>query len=431
MDHRAAERWDARKTSAEHRRPARQDRPHQAAADDDPGRTRRPAWTRPTRSPRATCSPPGTREHAARDLRDGLPAAVHAAHRPGEPGHRRRRRVLPRPNTNNANRAPAGTCEWNLIDAAGLLRLAVLRGRQLDREHVVPLELRDQRDDRLAVRLLALVAAVGHPLRARRADPGRADVRGPGEPARPGRATRRSGRSTPARPAARAPPTSATSARAACSRSPVRSTATTRPRPSQGAFPRYYDGSWLINNRGADNGFWKEVQLRKDNNQMLRVNDWLPYNSGATSTAQNSSLVIGTQFGADGALYMARFSVGCCRYEHERRQPDADREDLVQRPGRVPHRHHGADHGSHEVTGQAYPDTPSTYVNSARLRLTATDVGCAGVKNDRVPGQRRGRLAPVHDRGHLRRGPRPTASSTARPTRWTTSPRSRRRRSPS
>jgi hypothetical protein len=65
----------------------------------------------------------------------------------------------------------------------------------------------------------------------------------------------------------------------------------------QGAFPRYYDGSWFINNRGSDNGLWKEVKLRKDNNQMLRVQDWLPYNAGSTTSAQNSSLVIGTQFG--------------------------------------------------------------------------------------------------------------------------------------
>ena len=33
------------------------------------------------------------------------------------------------------------------------------------------------------------------------------------------------------------------------------------------------------------------------------------------------------------------------------------------------------------VTGQAYPDRPNTYVNSARLQLTATDSGCAGVKD--------------------------------------------------
>ena len=72
-------------------------------------------------------------------------------------------------------------------------------------------------------------------------------------------------------------------------------------RASPGAFPRYYDGSWLINNRGSDDGFWKEVQLRKDNNEMLRVNDWLPYNSRRHVRRAAPSLVIGTQFGPDGA----------------------------------------------------------------------------------------------------------------------------------
>ena len=43
-----------------------------------------------------------------------------------------------------------------------------------------------------------------------------------------------------------------------------------------GAFPAYYDGSWLIANRGSDDGFWKEVRLREDNDKMLRVNDWAP-----------------------------------------------------------------------------------------------------------------------------------------------------------
>ena len=44
---------------------------------------------------------------------------------------------------NAANRAPAGTCEWNLINKAGQLRLAVLRRQQLGGQHDVPLELRD------------------------------------------------------------------------------------------------------------------------------------------------------------------------------------------------------------------------------------------------------------------------------------------------
>ncbi|MDA0138859.1 ThuA domain-containing protein [Solirubrobacter deserti] len=82
---------------------------------------------------------------------------------------------------------------------------------------------------------------------------------------------------------------------------------------SAGAFPRYYDGAWLINNRGTNDGFWKEVRLRQDNNQMLRVNDWLPPNAAGSDTASLNSMVIGTQFGADGALYMSRYAVGCCR----------------------------------------------------------------------------------------------------------------------
>ena len=80
-----------------------------------------------------------------------------------------------------------------------------------------------------------------------------------------------------------------------------------------GGFPAYYDGSWLINNRGANDGWWKEVKIRNDNQQMLGVKDWLPYNNAGTATTQQNSLVIGTQFGDDGALYMARYPVTCCR----------------------------------------------------------------------------------------------------------------------
>ncbi len=80
-----------------------------------------------------------------------------------------------------------------------------------------------------------------------------------------------------------------------------------------GGFPAYYDGAWLINNRGSNTGFWKEVRLRRDNNTMLRVQDWLPYNNAGSAVAQQNSLVIGTQFGDDGALYMSRYPVTCCR----------------------------------------------------------------------------------------------------------------------
>ena len=57
-----------------------------------------------------------------------------------------------------------------------------------------------------------------------------------------------------------------------------------RRRPAPAASRAYYDGSWLINNRGANDGWWKEVRLRSDNNQMLRVHDWLPYNHAGSAT---------------------------------------------------------------------------------------------------------------------------------------------------
>src|SRR3954471_5773249 len=146
------------------------------------------------------------------------------------------------------------------------------------------------------------------------------------------------------------------------------------------AFPRYYDGSWFINNRGADNGFWKEVKLRKDNNEMLRVQDWLPYNGGVNPSGANSSLVIGTQFGPDGELYMARFSVGCCRSNTS----TGDKTQIVKISFNVQDEcltDTAAPNAAAEVTGQAYPGQANTYVNKATLKLTSTDSGCAGTKS--------------------------------------------------
>jgi hypothetical protein len=77
-----------------------------------------------------------------------------------------------------------------------------------------------------------------------------------------------------------------------------------------GAFPAYYDGSWLIGNRDTNTGFWKEVRLRTDTGEAMRVSDWLPQ---AQFGAPNTSYVIPTKFGADGALYMGRWDFGCCR----------------------------------------------------------------------------------------------------------------------
>jgi hypothetical protein len=76
-----------------------------------------------------------------------------------------------------------------------------------------------------------------------------------------------------------------------------------------GAFPPYYDGSWFIHNRGGDNGFWKEVRLAKSDNEMLHVHDFIPSNHFDPEIGQ----IIPSTFGPDGALYMARYQVGCCR----------------------------------------------------------------------------------------------------------------------
>jgi hypothetical protein len=147
----------------------------------------------------------------------------------------------------------------------------------------------------------------------------------------------------------------------------------------QGAFPPYYDGAWFINNRGADNGFWKEVRLRQDNNQFLRVNNWMPYNQAGTNNGSFNSLVIGTQFSPAGELYLARYPVTCCRNGTSAN----DQTQIVKISFNVQDEcltDTTAPNTSHEVTGQAYPGQPNTYVNSATVRLSASDVGCAGVQ---------------------------------------------------
>jgi len=141
-----------------------------------------------------------------------------------------------------------------------------------------------------------------------------------------------------------------------------------------GAFPPYYDGSWLITNRGTDTGFWKEVRLRQDTNHMLRINDWLPVNNFGTP---NNSFVIPTRFGPDGALYMARWSFGCCRNQ----LTPENRTQLIKIEFDLADECTGdtqAPTVSHQIEGQPAPE-PNTYLNSATLRLTAGDVGCSGV----------------------------------------------------
>ena len=100
---------------------------------------------------------------------------------------------------------------------------------------------------------------------------------------------------------------------------------------------------------------------------MLRVNDWLPYNNAGTATTQQNSLVIGTQFGDDGALYMARYPVGCCRNNTSatsRCRSSRSRSTSTRRPTPRPRR------------PRSIPATPGngrTYTGPVTLNFTSTD----------------------------------------------------------
>ena len=289
---------------AELGRPARQDHPHQADLGDIPA--------------------------------DAKPGAEHDVHRPGGqpvPGRRRRRpaprstrwasvsrsRSTPtRPSrapwsrastaTTTAptprSRSPAGTCEWNLLNKPGNHGWPLCVGDNspalsMFKWNYAANASTGQQYDCNAARSRP-TSARHPPVRRRWSRRSTVWTRCPARSRRP-RSTRRPTTS------GQRPLTSATSAPATTSRSPARSTATTGT-VGRGAFPAYYDGSWFINNRGTENGFWKEVKLRKDNNEMLRVQDWLPWNGGVNPSGANSSLVIGTQFSPDGNLYMSRYS---------------------------------------------------------------------------------------------------------------------------
>jgi PKD repeat protein/plastocyanin len=144
-----------------------------------------------------------------------------------------------------------------------------------------------------------------------------------------------------------------------------------------GAFPPYYDGSWFIANRGDSNGWWKEARLREDDNQLLRVNDWAPANSFG---APNTNPVIPSRFGPDGALYMARWHNGCCRNgiatapAHEIMKVEFAVADECLEDTEPPT-------ANHSVAGRLQPGETNTYLESATLTITAGDAGCAGVKS--------------------------------------------------
>ena len=159
-------------------------------------------------------------EDEARDLRDGLPQPVHRARGPEAPRRGRGRRVRARLGHQQRDARPRGHHRVEPHHQARLPRLAVLHGRQLAGQHVLPLPV-PERPDRRPLRLLG---------RRRSRTSRRTTPAWPTCPARP--SPPRSGTS------ATAPPRRGSASRprpARRSRTPARSTATTRttsPRPS-------------------------------------------------------------------------------------------------------------------------------------------------------------------------------------------------------
>jgi len=109
---------------------------------------------------------------------------------------------------------------------------------------------------------------------------------------------------------------------------------------------------------------------------MLRVNDWVPTGQFG---APNNSFVIPSRFGPDGALYMARWSFGCCRNqlgagnETQLVKIEFDVQDECLEDTQAPN-------VDHNVAGRAHPSEPNTYLDEATLTFAAGDVGCAGVE---------------------------------------------------
>jgi plastocyanin len=138
-----------------------------------------------------------------------------------------------------------------------------------------------------------------------------------------------------------------------------------------GAFPPYYDGAWFITNRGGDDGWWKEARLRKADGKFLRVNDWMPIAKDLNTN------VIPSRFGPDGALYMARWDSGCCRDGHGGSSTQLIKIEFTVQDQCL--EDESAPNTSASLAGRKHPSEADTYLADATLTINGNDVGCAGV----------------------------------------------------
>jgi PKD repeat protein len=377
MDHRAQERWDARKTSAN-------------SADlrgkvvrikpllGDIGAGAQPGVDSTYTIPAGNMFAPGTPNTRPEIYAMGFrqPFTLHTD--PKNPGIVGVGEYCHDANSNGANRAPAGTCEWNLVAAPGFFGwpLCVGNNSALNSAYRWNYAANQTTGQQYDCSQSTIPSDINYAPEGQ--TPVAPTFQGlenlPG-PAVPATIWKKYAGNAGEQSAADFGDLSAGGMQPVAGPIYRYDEATAGPN----AFPRYYDGAWLINNRGADSGFWKEVQLRKDNNQFLRVNNWMPYNQAGTTNASFNSLVIGTQFSPAGELYMARFPVTCCRNNTSA----ANQTQIVKISFNVQDEcltDTTAPAASHEVTGQPYPGQPNTFVNSATLRLSASDVGCAGLE---------------------------------------------------
>ena len=348
MDFRAKERWDARKTVGEHAPTcAARSCASRRSTTSPPAPSR--ASTRRTRSRRATCSRPAPRRRGRRSTR--WASASRSRCRRTRPTRATSSSASTATTTarTSADRAPAGVCEWNLVDEPSFHGLAVLHGRQRADQHDVPLELR--RPTRRPGSSTTARSPSCRPT-SRWAPEGQTPV---GADVRRARHAPRTGaqgddlaevRRAGGRPVARR------------LRRPVGRRHVAGHRPGlplrrgdgqAGRVPAVLRRLVVHHEPRHDDGFWKEVQAcARTTARCCASTTGCP---PASSARPQRRPVIPSRFGPDGALYMARWAEGCCR-AGSRRHQDAARQDRVRRRGRVPRGHASRRRVNGTVTGR-------------------------------------------------------------------------------
>jgi plastocyanin len=379
MDYRAQERWDARKTSA-NSADLRGKVVRIHPLDDIPAGTE-PGVDTTYSIPAGNMFPVGTAKTRPEIYAMGFRQPFTVQADPANPGTVVVGEYCHDNGANNATRAPAGVCEWNLVDGPGFMGWPFCVGDNSPANttfrwnYEANATTNQQYDCSLAnlpTDLKWQPAGATTPAAAPSFD----GLDGVPGPAKPATVWKKYAGATGGQSAADFGDLSAGGM------SPV-----TGPvyrydadRAGPGAFPPYYDGSWFITNRGDSSGFWKEVRLRTDNNKMLRVNDWAPAAQGGSSP---TNPIIPSRFGPDGALYMARWDNGCCRNElgpnsaTQLVKIEFNVQDECLTDTLPPNTNHA-------IAGREHPSEEGTYLDEATFTVTAGDAGCAGLEGIEV-----------------------------------------------